>query len=187
MAAAYVVIGVALLVFGILHGGFGALWAPGASFEEAFPTFCCSVAGLTLLLCAGALAGNIWRESRVPSTIKAETLTIENGILVHCSQIAGVVPKGKVHVSRARLNECFWYWEPRREQVIIWNEKGHLGSIMCGNVPVASVGAIDDSMLDEYAGGLRLSPWFQPDLMAELDRAGVPRRQLPRGRRFWID
>lgn len=183
MAAGYVVIGVALLVYGILHGGFGALWAPGASFEEAFPTFCCSVGGLTLLFCAGALAGNIWRVSRDPSTVKAEALAIEDGVLTYRFREEGLTPRGKVRMWRARLGECFWYWEPEKEQVVVWIGEGHVGAIMCGDVDVAEAGDAD-AALTRYADMLNFFPWFEPDLIGELRRLGVPEKELPSWRRF---
>ena len=183
MAAAYVVIGVALLVYGILHGGFGALWAPGASFEEAFPTFCCSVAGLTLLLCAGALAGNVFRVSRWTSTIGAESLMIEDGILTYRFRIAGLTSRGKVRIWRARLAECSWYWEPELEQVVVWIGKGHVGAIMYGDVDDSEVGDAD-AALTRYADILNFYPWFEPDLMGELRRLGVPEERLSPWRRF---
>ncbi len=183
-AAAIAAAGAALLAYGALNGGFFALLERASLQDVGFRASQCVGYGLGLLLAAVALAGNIARVSRLPPAIKAEALTIENGILLYRCQVPGAVPKGKVHVCRARLDECFWYWEPKREQVVIWIDKDHIGAIMCGNVPVASAGAIDDSMLGEFAGGLGFSPWFEPDLAGELRRLGVPERELPAGRRF---
>ncbi len=148
-----------------------------AILNEIFLQHFFLVASITFFLLSLCFFGNVARKTRMPSKIKSESLVIENGILTYTYFHKGSVPSGQIHVVRAHLDECFFYWEKEREQVVIWHESGHLGAIRTGDIPKDQVGQIDEQSL-LFAGSFFLCPWYEQDLMLELKKAGVAEKSL---------
>lgn len=183
MAAFWAAVGIAALTYDLATGMFGVFANTAYGFWEQFKAIICVSAVPGCLGVSVALVANIASRSRFPSRVKSESLVIEDGVLTYRYRIVRSTPPGEVHVMRAYLGECFWYWEPESEQVVIWTEGGHLGAMRAGDVPEALAGDADDSVL-LFAGSFIIYPWFEPDLIAELKRTGVPERQLSGWRRF---
>ena len=155
-----------------------ATGAPGQSDEMVELIYHLMLWGLFLGL--SCLIFSVIRHRSAPlKESSAESITVEDGWLTFARHITADPDPAGMRVTAARLADCRFWWDARRRQLVI--DAAEPGAIAGGHTDLAHLK--EQPSAYERVDCLRLYPFYDPDPVEYLRRAGV-RERAPRSARW---